>query len=128
DDPPGRVRYVLRAVNMPAARADSGSRVPVGLGACDLCALDLLGSAVLLLDDPAVVMHSNAAAEDLFAISVRQLLATDAASLFDNGADLRVSIDEARRHLFDSKSQILGIGRPGAEPFMLSAVLVVLYG
>src|SRR5690606_7042093 len=91
-------------------------------------ALDLLGSAVLLLDEQGIVLHANAAAEDLFAISVRQLLATDVSSLFGNGAELRLSFDEARRNLFDSKSQMLGVERPGAEPLMLSAVLVVLYG
>lgn len=94
---------------------------------CDLSALDLLGSAVLLLDEDGVVLHSNAAAEDLFSIPKRHFLGTDASRLFQNGVELRQSLDEAKQNLFAYKSQLLTIEVPGVEPTQVSADVVVLH-
>lgn len=94
----------------------------------DLSVLDLLGSAVLLLDADGVVLHANAAAEDLFAISKKQFLGTDACRLFENGSELKQSLQEARQDFFAYKTQLLNIARPGVEPVQLSAAVVVLHG
>ena len=111
---------------MRQTRAESGERV-VASKTCDLSALDLLGSAVLLLDEDGVVLHSNAAAEDLFSIPKRHFLGTDASRLFQNGVELRQSLDEARQNLFAYKSQLLTIEVPGIEPTQVSADVVVLH-
>lgn len=72
---------------------------------CGLSALDMLGSAVLLLDSGGVIRFANAAAEDLFALSRRQLLDATVCRLFDNGGELAQSVEEAARNVFAHKHQ-----------------------
>lgn len=95
---------------------------------CGLSALDMLGSAVLLLDGGGVIRFANAAAEDLFALSRRQLLGATVCRLFGNGGELAQSMEEAARNAFAHKHQLLNLVRAGSEPVELDAVLVVLHG
>ena len=94
----------------------------------ELSVLDLLASAVLLLDGDGVILHANAAAQDVFAASRRQLVGAQVCRLFENGHELRQSLDEAQQNLFADKAQSLSIARAGAEPVQLSAAVVVLHG
>ena len=94
----------------------------------DLPALDLLASAVLLLDGAGKVRHANGAAENLFGMSCRQLRGSAAPDLFEDGPSLATSLDEGRRTCFDEKGQPLALARVGADPIQLNAVLVVLHG
>ncbi len=112
----------------------SGSRVAAHLTSSIPCqvsalpALDLLASAVLLLDDQGVVQHANAAAEQLFGMSQRQLLGVSAARCFVDGEILTQSLQEGREERFAEKGQPLALPRVGADALHLDAVLVVLHG
>lgn len=94
----------------------------------DLSALDLLATAVLLVDHAGVIAHANAASEALLAISRRQLVGADVCGLFDDGDQLRISLQEAAEHRFADKGQILTVSRPDAGAVQLSVVVVVLHG
>lgn len=94
----------------------------------ELAALDLLATAVLLVDEADVIVHANAAAEALLALSRRQLMGADVGALFDNGAELQVSLREAAEQRFADKSQTLMLSRPGLPPAQLSVTVVVLHG
>ncbi|MGE4339142.1 MAG: nitrogen regulation protein NR(II) [Pigmentiphaga sp.] len=109
------------------AAADSIRRHSSGQES-NLPALDLLASAVLLLDAAGAVRHANAAAESLFGLSRRQLMGQAAPALFDDGPTLATSLREGRDNRFAEKGLPLVVARPGAEPRHVSAVLVVLHG
>ncbi|MDH2237956.1 nitrogen regulation protein NR(II) [Pigmentiphaga sp. GD03639] len=91
-------------------------------------AFELLSSAILVIDDDGLIRYANAPAEDLFEVSVRQLYAVQAGDLFRDGEQLRQSLEEARRHLFADKRQILEIDRLGREPTQVSVTVVALDG
>lgn len=98
-----------------------------GLARPDLAALDLLGTAVLLLDHAGAIVHANAAAENLLGLSGRMLSGQQAADYFEDGASLADSLEEGRQHQFGEKSQPLALARVGAPALQLNAVLVVLH-
>ncbi|MFA7393083.1 MAG: nitrogen regulation protein NR(II), partial [Pigmentiphaga sp.] len=112
---------------MTISRAADSSHRDGGRGS-DLPALDLLASAVLLLDADGAVRHANAAAENLFGLSRRQLMGNPAPALFVDGPTLMASLREGRDNRFAEKGLPLAVARPGAEPHHVSAVLVVLHG
>lgn len=98
-------------------------------GAHDLSVLDLLVSAVLLLDEQGTIVHANAAAEDIFGLSRRHLLGLDACNLFEQSEDLRQSLREALAEAFAHKTMPLQLARPGGgEPLDMSAAVVVQHG
>jgi len=94
----------------------------------ELSVLDLLATTVLLLDASGCIVHANAAAEALLSISRRQLCGMQACDLFDDGDELRVSLNEAAENRFAEKGQVLTISRPGIEPMQINALVVVLHG
>ena len=94
----------------------------------ELAALDLLATGVLLVDAAGVIAHANAAAEALLALSRRQLAGTAVCALFEDGAELRISLREAAEQRFADKSQTLTLSRPGLPPARLSMTVVVLHG
>ncbi|GAA5235640.1 PAS domain-containing protein [Verticiella sediminum] len=97
-------------------------------GVNDLSVLDLLVSAVLLLDDEGSIVHANAAAEDVFGLSRRQLLGMPVCRLFDEAEALQQSLREARDDLFAHKILPLSVTRPGVDSMLLSGAVVVLHG
>lgn len=94
----------------------------------DLSPLDLLASGVLLLDGRGTIRHANAAVEDLFGTSRKQLLGRSVYRLFDDAEDLRRALDEAAAEQFADKRLPLTIDRPGYPAVPVSATVVVLYG
>ena len=59
--------------------------------------LDLLATAVLLLDGGLLIRYANAAAENLFALSRKQLLGRTPPTLFNDAAKLEYAFEQAIR-------------------------------
>lgn len=97
-------------------------------GLHELAALDLLATAVLLLDPAGTIAHANAAAEALLATSRRQLTGTEASTLFDDGEALKTSLREAADQQFADKSQVLALSRLDSPAIPVSVTVVVLHG
>ncbi|VCU72452.1 Nitrogen regulation protein NR(II) [Pigmentiphaga humi] len=91
-------------------------------------AFELLSSAILVVDGERRIRYANAAAEDLFEVSVRQLMSLHVCDLFRDGEQLRMSLEEAKSQVFADKRQILEIDRLGREPTQVSATVVTLHG
>lgn len=92
-----------------------------------LDALDLLVSAILLLDINGRICYANLAAESLLQISRRNLLGQKPYQLFKNGEELVRSIQQAIAEQFGDKRQLLVLERPGHEPLNVSAVVAALW-
>ena len=60
--------------------------------------LDLLSSAVVLVDAKLIIRHFNPAAENLFAVSARQLLGQPLERLLGNPPELTAALDNALKH------------------------------
>jgi len=101
---------------------------PSGHSGPDFSAFEMLGSAVLILDEDGLIRHANAPAEDLFEVSVRQLYAMALCDFFRDGDELYKSFQEALSHRFADKRQMLTIERPGREPVQVTATVVALQG
>lgn len=88
--------------------------------------LDLLTSAVVILDDGARVEHANAAAETLFEFSLKNLVSQRFSELFSNGAVIDGLFAEALEHRFSDKRLDLVLERNQREPLRLHAIVTVL--
>lgn len=89
--------------------------------------LDLLASAVVLLDARGRVVHLNQPAEQLFAVSAGVISGHDFATLFVNGAPIEALVTEARANAFGQKRQELVLERAGHAQLVLSSTAVVLH-
>jgi two-component system nitrogen regulation sensor histidine kinase GlnL len=76
-------------------------------------AFDLLATAVLLLNEKGYVERANAAAEDLFGRSRRQLVGLSAATLFADPEAVKSSIDRAVSGHFADVRQLSSLRRAG---------------
>ncbi|UHL64722.1 ATP-binding protein [Paralcaligenes sp. KSB-10] len=90
----------------------------------DIASYDLLATAVVLLDEHGRVAHVNAAAEELFGLSRRQLSGVFGHALFNNAdAALKARFGEAIQGKFGVLRQDLSINRPGTSiPVSLTLV------
>ena len=88
-------------------------------------AFDLLATAVLLLNEDGKVEYVNAAAEDLFGRSRKQLTGRRAASLFDESDDIQNSILQALARSFADRRQVVSVRR-GSDPVQVAATVVAL--
>jgi two-component system nitrogen regulation sensor histidine kinase GlnL len=75
-------------------------------------ALDLLTTSVLFLNEQGEIGHANAAAEDLFGQSRRQLIGQQAAVLFEPAAELEDSILRVLSGRLAHVRQSVSIARP----------------
>src|SRR5437762_10563943 len=66
--------------------------------------MELLATAVLLLDETLEVRYANPAAENLFEVSRRQLLGNSARALFGDAPALFQAVDKALANGADRKS------------------------
>jgi two-component system nitrogen regulation sensor histidine kinase GlnL len=89
-----------------------------------LAGLDLLASAVVVLDDRGHSVYMNLAAEQLFAVSWRLHAGERFAALFVDGAVLDSLLAEALANHFDEMRTELALERPGHEPIELHATAV----
>ncbi len=88
--------------------------------------LDLLASAVLVLDDRGRIAYANAAAESLLESSFKVLNQQRLPDLFINGEKLTAILDQARQHQFDQKREDLLLERLGKSPLQVNVIVTVL--
>lgn len=88
-----------------------------------LDALDLLASAVLLLDAEGRIGYANTATENLFECSSRSLLGHKLTEVFSNGEDLHAVFEQAKAHQFGDKRQDLILERGGRESLHVHVIV-----
>jgi two-component system nitrogen regulation sensor histidine kinase GlnL len=85
--------------------------------------LDLLATAVVVLDDEYVVRYANPAAENLLTAGARSLLGQPFLGFFAERADLERSLDEARVIHWDYSARNVTYVRTGREPVPFSCTV-----
>lgn len=88
--------------------------------------LDLLSSAVIILDAESRVRYANAAAENLFEYSFKTLANQKLEELFLNGEHLIDVFGEAVQHRFADKRLDLTLERAGREPLQVHVIVTAL--
>jgi two-component system nitrogen regulation sensor histidine kinase GlnL len=78
--------------------------------------LDLLSSAVVMLDDKLAIRHANPAAENLFAISLRQLQGQPLSRLVGEPPELTPALVNALKNNWSYTGHNLNVAKPDAEP------------
>ena len=89
-------------------------------------ALDLLSSAVIILDAQSRVTYANAAAENLLESSLRTLAQRKLNELFANGDQLAAVFQQAVEHQFADKRLDLTLERTGREPLQVHVIVTAL--
>lgn len=85
--------------------------------------LELLATAVVVLDERLCVRYANPAAESLLATAAKSLTGQPFLGLFLEKEALASSVDEARATHWDYAARNVTYSRPGREPLPLSCVL-----
>ncbi|GAB3415367.1 nitrogen regulation protein NR(II) [Massilia agilis] len=85
--------------------------------------LELLASAVLLVDGEGAVRYANPAAENLIETSHKQLTRSTLLTLFSNGAELAGLCREALAHRWSDRRQDLTLERTGREPLHVHTIV-----
>lgn len=88
--------------------------------------LDLLASAVLILDRDGCIHYANPAAEDLLECSRKALFGHKLASLFVNNQALVLLCQQAVQHFFSDQRQDLTLERFGRPPLHVHSVVTAL--
>lgn len=91
-----------------------------------LAGLDLLSSAVILLDAKACIIYANPSAESLLGSSVKTLMDHKFSDLFVNGEELLTVFFQAVGHQFEDKRQDLKLERLGRESLQVHCVVTAL--
>ncbi len=91
-----------------------------------LAGLDLLASAVLILDREGSIRFANLAAENLLELSRRSLVGHSLLALFVNGHELVELCHQAVAHQFSDKRQDLILQRNGRSPLHVHSVVSAL--
>ena len=85
--------------------------------------LELLATAVLVLDERLRVQYANPAAENLLATAARSLRGQHFAPLFAERAEVERTLADALQGRWDSAARNLNYERPGEEPLPLACVI-----
>ncbi|GGC10732.1 nitrogen regulation protein NR(II) [Oxalicibacterium flavum] len=88
--------------------------------------LDLLASAVLVLNPDGYILYANPAAENLLESSSKTLVNHTLHELFLGNEELEHMFREALAHVFADKRQELTLERPGREPLQVHVVVTAL--
>jgi two-component system nitrogen regulation sensor histidine kinase GlnL len=96
---------------------------PEKLPVTTFAGLDLLSSAVILLDADLVIQYLNPAAENLFAISARQLLRRPLAQLLGEPPGLTAALGNALANNWSYTGQNLTTHHHGAKPLHLDCTV-----
>ncbi len=88
--------------------------------------LDLLASAVLILDTQGRIAYANAAAETLLENSFKVLHRQKLSDLFVNGDKLALIFEQAMQRKFDEKREDLVLERIGRNALHLNMVITVI--
>ncbi|MGZ3159570.1 MAG: nitrogen regulation protein NR(II) [Burkholderiaceae bacterium] len=91
-----------------------------------LAGLDLLASAVVILDAEGRITYANPAAEHLFESSSKSLTSHKLTEIFLNGEDLAAVFKQALAHQFADKRQDLTLERIGREPLQVHTIVTAL--
>jgi two-component system, NtrC family, nitrogen regulation sensor histidine kinase GlnL len=91
--------------------------------AADFRGLEYLATAVVVLDEHAVVRYANPAAENLLGAGAKSLIGQPFLPLFEPDAALEKALGEALVTHWDYSSQIVSYPRPGRDPLPLACVL-----
>jgi two-component system nitrogen regulation sensor histidine kinase GlnL len=89
----------------------------------DFPGLELLGTAVVALDEGHMVRYANPAAEDLLGAGARSLVGQSFLPLFSESKALQASLDDALKVRWSYRAQTLNYERPGRPPLPLSCVV-----
>ena len=85
--------------------------------------LELLATAVLVLDERFVVRYANPAAESLLDTGVRSMIGQTFPALFGEKAEIEHALAEALSTHWDYTAQVVTYERPGRESLPLSCVV-----
>ena len=91
-----------------------------------LVGLDLLASAIVILDQDGIIVYANAAAENLLESSFKALQQQRLSDLFINGDLLESIFKQAVERQFADKRQDLTLERTGREPLQVHLVATAL--
>jgi two-component system, NtrC family, nitrogen regulation sensor histidine kinase GlnL len=91
--------------------------------AASFAGLDLLATAVVVLDDEFTVRYANPAAENLLTTGARSLIGQPFLGLFAEQADLERSLEEARVIHWDYSARNVTYVRTGRQPVPLSCTV-----
>ena len=87
--------------------------------------LDLLASAVIILDAEGCVSYANPAAEHMLDCSLKSLLHQKLSSLFVNGEAIDEIFEQAMTQQFSEKRQDMTLERSGREALQVDCILSV---
>lgn len=85
--------------------------------------LDLLVTAVIILDRDGCVTYANAASEQLLETSVKTLMHQELSSLFTNGEQVDALYRQVIANEFSEKRQDLSLERAGREPLHVDCIV-----
>jgi two-component system nitrogen regulation sensor histidine kinase GlnL len=88
-----------------------------------LAGLDLLATAVVVLDDGFVVRYANPAAENLLDTGARSMIGQAFPGLFGEKAEIEHALAEALKTHWDYTAQVVSYERPGREQLPLSCIV-----
>jgi two-component system nitrogen regulation sensor histidine kinase GlnL len=91
--------------------------------AASFAGLDLLATAVVVLDEEFVVRYANPAAENLLTTGARSLIGQPFLGLFAERADLERSLEDARVIHWDYSARNVTYVRTGRQPVPLSCTV-----
>lgn len=91
-----------------------------------LAGLDLLASAVIVLDAQGCISYANPAAENLLESSLKVMQHQRLTDMFLNGDQLQNIFTQAAAHLFDDKRQDLVLERVGRDPLQVHLMVTAL--
>lgn len=98
----------------------------VNILATSLGGLDLLASAVLILDADGRIAYANVAAESLLDSSFKVIQHQRLTELFINGERLQQIFRQALQHQFDKKREDMTLERAGRAPLQVNVIITPL--
>lgn len=98
----------------------------VNILSTSLGGLDLLASAVIILDTQGRIAYANAAAETLLENSFKVLHQQRLSDLFMNGDRLTLIFEQAKARHFDEKREDLLLERAGRSPLQLNMIVTTI--
>ena len=91
--------------------------------AASFSGLEFLATAVVVLDERAIVRYANQSAETLLGVAASSLVGQAFVPLFESDAALDRSLADALVSHWDYAAQVVGYLRPGREPLPLDCLL-----
>jgi two-component system, NtrC family, nitrogen regulation sensor histidine kinase GlnL len=90
--------------------------------------LDLLSTAVIVLDPSARIVHANQSAELLLSMSRKNLLGQSAERVIGDELQMQQLVADARANMFGERRQVLELKRLGREPVPVRVTATAQYG